>query len=120
MSFWHPRTGTGKDVEEVDPAGALALARQGALLLDVREPDEWRAGHIDGSAHMPLGALDPSRIPTGVPVVAVCRSGNRSGAAAAALSAHGHDVVNLAGGVTAWHRAGLELVTDEGEPGQVR
>ncbi|CAI9410456.1 rhodanese-like domain-containing protein [Nocardioides sp. T2.26MG-1] len=110
----HPR------VDEVGPARALELARDGALLLDVREPDEWRAGHIRGSVHVPLGALDPTGIPRDVPVVAVCRSGNRSGTAAAALAAHGYDVVNLAGGVTAWQRAGLALVTDDGEPGWVR
>lgn len=108
------------DVPEVDPTRAQELAREGALLLDVREHDEWRAGHIEGAVHVPLGDLDPARIPRDVPVVAVCRSGNRSGTAATALSGHGHDVVNLAGGVTAWQRAGLQLVTDEGEPGQVR
>ncbi|MEQ6902928.1 rhodanese-like domain-containing protein [Nocardioides sp. YIM 152588] len=96
-------------IEDVDPARALALAGEGALLLDVREDDEWAAGHIPGSVHMRLGDLDPSRVPAGVRVVAVCRSGSRSRRAATMLATAGFDVVNLAGGVMAWHGAGLEL-----------
>lgn len=107
-------------VDEVGPAQAHELARGGAVLLDVREHDEWRAGHIRGSVHIPLRELDLTRIPRDVPIVAVCRSGNRSGRATAWLKRHGLDVVNLAGGVAAWQRAGLDLVTDDGEPGQVR
>ena len=107
-------------VEEVGPARALELARDGALLLDVREPEEWRAGHIEGSVHVPLDDLPRARLPQDVPLVAVCRSGNRSGRATAWLSRQGVDVVNLAGGVAAWQRAGLGLVTDAGEPGRVR
>ena len=116
MNPYHQHT----RIDEVDPARAHELAREGALLLDVREPEEWRAGHIAGSVHVPLGELDPTDVPRDVPVVAVCRSGNRSGSAAVALRAPGHQVVNRAGGVSARHRAGLDLVTDDGRPGQVR
>lgn len=107
-------------VVDVPPSQARELAHAGALLLDVREHDEWRAGHIAGSVHVPLGDLDPADIPRDAPVVAICRSGNRSGRAALALSGHGHEVVNLAGGVIAWQQAGLALVTDDGGPGQAR
>ncbi|TIC88304.1 rhodanese-like domain-containing protein [Nocardioides sp. GY 10113] len=105
---------TPTPVEDVDPTRALALVGEGALLLDVREDDEWAAGHIPGSVHMRLGDLDPAKVPSGVRVVAVCRSGNRSRKAATALAAAGVDVVNLAGGVIAWHGAGLDLVAVPG------
>lgn len=109
-------------VAEVDPNEAAALASAGALLLDVREPNEWTDGHIAGARHMPLGDLDPATITdeaAGRPIVAVCRSGNRSGKAAATLAQHGQYVVNMGGGMKAWQAAGLPVVTDTGEPGTV-
>lgn len=89
------------------------------LLLDVREDDEWAAGHAPGAVHMPLSALDAAAVPTGRPVIAVCRSGNRSGQAATVLAAAGVDVVNMAGGMNAWSQAGLPVVTDDGQPGEI-
>jgi rhodanese-related sulfurtransferase len=103
-----PRGGAG-EVREVDPATARDMAARGALLLDVREPEEWARARIAGSVHVPLGDLDPSAIDPGTTVVAVCRSGNRSGRAAVTLAAAGHDVVNMAGGLTAWSRDGMPL-----------
>jgi rhodanese-related sulfurtransferase len=90
-------------------------------LLDVREDDEWQAGHIDGSQHIPLGELGDrlSELPTGRRIVAVCRSGSRSGAAVRGLKNLGYDAENLDGGVTAWTKAGLPLVDDAGRPGRV-
>ena len=92
-----------------------------SLLLDVREDDEWQAGHIDGSQHIPLGELGDrlSELPTGRRIVAVCRSGSRSGAAVRGLKNLGFDAENLDGGVTAWTKAGLPLVDDAGRPGRV-
>jgi rhodanese-related sulfurtransferase len=87
-------------------------------LLDAREADEWRAGRIDGSLHIPLARL-PSRVgelDRTKPVAAICRSGRRSGEAAVWLRSRGFEVVNLAGGLTAWLRSGLPLVGDEGSP----
>jgi len=104
---------------EVTPAEAVQLVREGAVLLDVREDSEWAAGHAEAAVHMPLGQLDPDRLPEGHPVVAVCRSGNRAGKAAARLQTQGFDVHNLAGGMAAWEQAGLPLVTDSGAPGRV-
>ena len=106
-------------VDQVDPAEAHRLAAQGALLLDVREPAEWAAGHIPGAVHLPLLALEPSAVPTDRVVVAVCRSGRRSGEAARLLAAAGRDVRNLAGGMQAWAAQGGAVVRDDGTPGSV-
>lgn len=87
-------------------------------LLDVREADEWRAGRIDGALHVPLAQL-PSRVgelDRAKPVAAICRSGRRSGEAAAWLRGRGFEVVNLVGGMAAWMRSGLPMIGDEGSP----
>ena len=90
-------------------------------LLDVREDDEWQAGHIDGAQHIPLGQLGErlGELPTGASIVAVCRSGSRSAAAVRGLKQLGYTAENLDGGVTAWSRAGLPLVGAIGGPGRV-
>lgn len=106
-------------VTDVDTTRARELLAAGALLVDVREPAEWRAGHVADAMHVPLGQLDAATLPGSGPVVAVCRSGNRSRVAAELLGSHGREVYNLAGGVTAWAEAGLPLVADDGAPGRV-
>jgi rhodanese-related sulfurtransferase len=90
-------------------------------LLDVREGDEWKAGHIDGAQHIPLGELGDrlGELPTGTTIVAVCRSGSRSAAAVRGLRQAGYTAENLDGGVTAWSREGLPLVDDAGRAGRV-
>ena len=90
-------------------------------LLDVREQDEWDAGHIEGAQHIPLGQLATrlAEVPKAQPVVAVCRSGSRSDRAAKGLRLSGFLAENLDGGVTAWSRAGLPLVAKGGGPGRV-
>jgi len=88
----------------------------GAALLDVREDDEWAAGHIDGAVHVPLSDV-PARLadlPEGDPLYVVCRSGNRSGRAAAWLAYQGIDAVNVAGGMKAWASAGKPMAADPG------
>jgi rhodanese-related sulfurtransferase len=107
-------------VPEVDAVEAARLVEEGALLLDVREPDEWEGGHAPTAVHVPLATLPANRPPTGQPIVAVCRSGSRSARATAALSGWGYDVVNLAGGMQAWEAAGLPVVATDGvSPGTV-
>ncbi|GAY10964.1 rhodanese-like domain-containing protein [Pseudonocardia sp. N23] len=106
-------------ISQIDPAAAETLTGAGALLLDVREPDEWTAGHIPGAVHMPLGSLDLAAIPRDRVVVAVCRSGKRSGKAAAALAQAGFDVRNLALGMKAWAADGRTVARDDGTPGSV-
>lgn len=96
--------------------------RQAELhLLDVREDDEWDAGHIEGAQHISLRELGDrlGELPAGRPMVAVCRSGSRSAAAVRGLRQLGYAVENLDGGVAAWSRAGLPLVDAHGRPGRV-
>jgi rhodanese-related sulfurtransferase len=96
--------------------------RDEVQILDVREGWEWDAGHIEGSTHIPLNELLAGRMENldqGLPVVAVCKSGNRSEVAALMLRARGYQAHNLEGGVEDWHGEGLPLVTDDGDPGRV-
>jgi rhodanese-related sulfurtransferase len=108
-------------VPEVDPAAGRALLDAGALLLDVRETDEWQAGHAPGARFIPLGELEQRapELPHGRRIVAICRSGGRSARATRFLAASGFEVVNLAGGMRAWAASGLDVVTDDGVPGTV-
>ena len=105
----------------VSAAQAATLADGGAILLDVREPREWEAGHAPKARHIPLSEI-PRRareLPQGRAVVTVCRSGARSARAAAMLARDGREVSNLAGGMHAWARAGLPVVARGGGPGRV-
>ncbi len=107
-------------IEDVAPQEVDALCEQGALLLDVREDDEWAAGHAPGAVHMPLaGVTDATAQFAGRQVLAVCRSGGRSGKAAATLAEAGVEVRNVAGGMSSWAEAGLPVVRDDGSPGSV-
>jgi hydroxyacylglutathione hydrolase len=84
------------------------LARDEVAVLDVRQPAEWAAGHIDGATFVTGGEL-PSRlddVPDAPVVATVCGSGYRSSVAASLLTAHGHRVVNVLGGMAAWNSAG--------------
>ena len=112
---------TGHDrIDEVEPREAAGRCERGAVLLDVREPDEWAEGHAPGAVHVALGevATAAPRF-AGVEVLAVCRSGARSAKAAEALAAAGIEVRNVSGGMTAWATAGLPVVRDDGSPGAV-
>ena len=102
-------------------ARTLAERLDEVEVVDVREPAEWDAGHIEGARHIPgdalgdhLHELDPSR-----PVVTVCRSGSRSSDAARVLAAEGFRAQRLAGGMLAWAEAGLTVVAYDGTPGRV-
>jgi rhodanese-related sulfurtransferase len=82
-------------------------------LLDVREREEYAEAHIPNSVLIPLGQLSRklSSIPKDATIIAICRSGNRSGVAADLLRRAGYStVLNLRGGIIAWARAGLPLV----------
>jgi rhodanese-related sulfurtransferase len=107
------------EVGSVAPAEAAAQVSAGqAVLLDVREPEEWQHGHIDGSVPAPRGLLeflaDPTspRHKSGLDparrVIVVCASGTRATFAAATLKTLGYaDPVVLEGGIKAWMEAGL-------------
>src|SRR5439155_1424004 len=92
-------------------------------VLDVREPYEWEAGHIEGAVHLPLAEVMAGResavLDRGRPVVAVCRSGNRSELARVMLQARGYDAHNLEGGMQAWAQSGLPFQASDGGPGRV-
>jgi rhodanese-related sulfurtransferase len=105
----------------IPPDEAVRRVAEGALLLDVREPDEWAAGHAPEARHVPLGALAAraGELDPETPVVCVCRVGGRSERAAVVLRQRGFDAVNLGGGMQAWAAAGLPVVGDAGEPGTV-
>jgi rhodanese-related sulfurtransferase len=108
-------------IEEVDPQTGQSMVVDGATLLDVRQPDEWVAGHAPEAVFMPLDQLGDryTELPTDRPIVVICRSGGRSAKAAEALVSAGYEAVNLAGGMKAWVADGLPCVTDAGAPGEV-
>jgi rhodanese-related sulfurtransferase len=87
-----------------------------AYLLDIREHEEWAAGHAPQAKHLPMQDV-PARlgdIPTEGNVVVACRMGARSAQVTAYLLSQGRDnVVNLVGGMLAWHASGQPLVASE-------
>jgi rhodanese-related sulfurtransferase len=108
-------------VPDIAPDEARRLADGGAFLLDVREDDEWEAGHAPDAVHVAM-SLIPDRIdqiPTDRTVVCVCRVGGRSVAVAGTLAGAGLDVRNLDGGMLAWESAGLPVVTDASGTGRI-
>ncbi len=115
MLLWSMFGNRIRGIKEVDATAALQLINhKNALVLDVREEDEYKAGHVLNSTLIPLGKLH-GRISElerwkEQPVVVVCRSGNRSGTACAILGKQGFmQAYNLAGGVVAWQKANLPL-----------
>ncbi len=98
-------------IPEVDARAAAARLADGAVALDVRELDEWEVGRIAGAFHIPMGELvvRQGELPPGRPIVAVCRSGQRSAAVTEALVRAGYEAENLAGGMHAWVAAGLPI-----------
>lgn len=108
-------------VPGVDVAEASALLRDGAVLLDVREPEETISGRAESAVTIPLGDLAERarELPPDAKIVVVCRAGNRSAFAAHALNVAGYDAVNLEGGMLAWRDAGLPIVSEGGGQGIV-
>jgi molybdopterin/thiamine biosynthesis adenylyltransferase/rhodanese-related sulfurtransferase len=102
-------------ISEVDPADVHAQLNNGAVVVDVRETEEFAAGHIPGAKHVPRGYLE-SRIEGVVPdrsqhVVLYCASGNRSAFAARTLTEDlGYEnVESMRGGITLWKDLGYEV-----------
>jgi rhodanese-related sulfurtransferase len=97
---------------EVDVATAQTLQQQGAQLVDVREPNEFKGGHARGARNIPLGQLGNriDEIATDRTVLLICRSGNRSRVAQGLLRRRDiADTRNVRGGMLAWHSAGLPV-----------
>lgn len=111
MSFLQSLLGKPVPIVEAREAQARLHSSQPPFLLDVREPEEYVAGHIAGAHLIPLGEL-PRRInelPRDREILCVCRSGSRSRAAAQQLAAAGLRSVNLNGGMLAWEGARLPV-----------
>lgn len=95
---------------------SAASVPDGVWLLDVREDDEWSAGHVPGATHIPLGQLSnrATEVPRDEAIYVICRSGGRSARAALALAGAGWEAINVAGGMQDWAAAGRPMITDSG------
>lgn len=100
---------------------AVAVPSEG-FVLDVREDDEWAAGHVEGALHIPMsdfvarfGELTEA-VEDGRRVHVMCRVGGRSAQVTQYLVRQGIDAVNIDGGMQAWDGAGRPMVTDSGNP----
>lgn len=121
MNSSHP------SVRQVSTADAIELSRQGYRVIDVREPHEWNAGHVDGATLIPLADL-PARFAEEVPdrdtpLLLHCRSGARSGRAAQYLAQAGYtNLVNMNDMVDRWPQLGGPWVAPQQllTPSQVR
>ena len=104
------------------PGVGVADLPADAVLLDVREADEWAAGHAPDAQHVPMNEV-PARVaelPEGDPLYVICRSGGRSGRVVAFLAQQGRAVVNVEGGMQAWAAQGRPMVGEhDGVPPDV-
>ncbi|KAF4408281.1 MULTISPECIES: rhodanese-like domain-containing protein [Streptomyces] len=102
------------------PAIDAAEVPKDGFLLDVREDEEWAAGHAEGALHIPMGQVvarygELTEAAAGAGRVhVVCRVGGRSAQVTQYLVAQGLDAVNVNGGMLGWEAAGRPLVTDGG------
>lgn len=106
------------------PACVVADIPEDAVLLDVREDDEWAAGHAPAAVHVPMGQVVAriDEIASAVadrPVHVICRSGGRSAQVTAYLRRAGWEAVNVDGGMRAWAAASRPMVTDSNAPPRV-
>lgn len=104
------------------PSVTAGQVHDDAYLLDVRDPDEWAAGHAPGAYHLPMQEI-PGRlaeVPADRDVVVVCRVGSRSAQVVAYLLQRGlENVANLDGGMYAWVAAGRPMVSEDGNAARV-
>jgi rhodanese-related sulfurtransferase len=96
------------------PAVAVADLPADAAMLDVREPDEWAAGHAPTARHLPMSQLTAriAELPDDDPLYVVCRSGGRSARVVAYLAGQGYPAVNVDGGMQSWAAQGRTVVAD--------
>jgi rhodanese-related sulfurtransferase len=107
---------------DITPQRASELAESGAMVIDVRRDYEFEAGHIAGARRLEMNELTSSAesIPRDEAVVFYCRTGNRSGMAAAAFRQAGFDAYHVDGGLQEWVDQGLELEPADGEVAEPR
>jgi rhodanese-related sulfurtransferase len=100
---------------EVDVQQAAEYRDAGFFVLDVREPDEWEAGHIPGATLIPLGELGTrfTELPTDQSILVYCRSGNRSAVARDFLLEMFPSTTSMAGGFNEWVAAGYDVETGQ-------
>lgn len=93
---------------ETDLAALVAALAGGAVVVDVREPDEYAGGHVPGALNIPLSQVSAraGEVPTDGPVFVVCAGGNRSQGATDALRAAGIDAQSVRGGTQGWIQHG--------------
>jgi rhodanese-related sulfurtransferase len=107
------RVGGGPSVSTTQ--ATQLINREDALVVDVRDPGEYGAGHILGAKNVPLSKIEAGGAEIAAkrkdkPVIVYCDTGNRSAKAAAALRAQGYaKVLSLSGGLGAWQQAGLPV-----------
>ena len=108
-------------VDAVTVREAQRALEEGAVLVDVRETDEWIAGHVADAIHIPLDEVRDhlADLPADRMILVVCRSGRRSASAATLLKGRGLRAVNMSGGMIAWEAYGLPIVTSGPAPGHV-
>jgi rhodanese-related sulfurtransferase len=106
------------ELSNVTVHDAQLILEGGALLLDVRQHDEFTLGHAPGALHIPLAELPDhlDHLDKNRRIVCTCRSGGRSTRASEFLLGHGFDVVNLEGGMLAWAGEDQPLESENGEP----
>jgi rhodanese-related sulfurtransferase len=106
------------DVPEIDIDEFARRREAGSPVIDVREPDEYQAGHVPGATLIPLATVPDhlADIPTGGEVLVICRSGARSRRAAEFLGANGVSATNVGGGTLAWIDSGRPVAEGD-EPG---
>lgn len=100
----------------MSPAEAAAEHERGALVIvDVRQPREWRAGHVRGSVHVPLSELPGrlSELAGDRPLAFLCASGARSARATRLATRRGVEAANVRGGLNAWRAGGLPVTAAE-------
>jgi rhodanese-related sulfurtransferase len=110
-----------QNVEDVSAEDGHEMVEAGAYLLDVREADEWDAGHAPEAAWIPMGDLQTrvDELPRDRRIVVICRSGARSHRVAEVLLGAGFDAVNLDGGMRSWAADDFEVLASDGLPGTV-
>lgn len=109
-----------RSLANLDPLDAHTLHSGGrVVLLDVREDDEWAAGHAPRALHAPLGSLSPADFRDRPTILVICRSGARSTTATRMLIDAGIGARNVTGGMRAWVAEGLPIITAAGDPGRV-
>jgi rhodanese-related sulfurtransferase len=107
--------------ESIPVHTAAERLASGAILLDVREAEEWNAGHALGARWLPMSEITErhTELPTDQDICVICRSGGRSAQVTDALNAWGYRAINVDGGSLAWASEGLAFIDADGNPGTI-